>query len=282
MERRQSVLAPHHIADLARWNSAGSGDLGPADAIDSTVTLLLHRLFPYLQVGGATVSILHHLAYISPTATAAAAMRRHALSILILQLVKGHLVSNTSLSQLSKHYKLPDRLIAAPSEVWNLRAGEKVQANMFEAYIAALYLSYLSHDKALAGKSSSSTSVGLPSPPATPLTSSSSSPETLVSPNADAAGRAFALVGTWLNPLFTPLAHWVLDELRIEQKRLEEKHTGSNEDAEMDTRATGAMARLNEHLIRFHKKIPEYLAHRETSDQWTVMCNAEDKDGKVL
>lgn len=174
-------------------------------------------------------------------------------------MLKGHLVSNLSLSQLSKHYGLPQRIIASASEVWNLRAGEKIQANLFEAYVAALYLSYLRP------------------------TASASSTSATVSSDAycDAEGRAFARLGHWLKPLFAPLCHWLLAEIKSEQRRLDDQSSGANADSHLDQLASGALARLNEHMTKYHKTAPQYTSSRAGTDAWTTQCIVHDKHGKM-
>jgi ribonuclease-3 len=60
-------------------------------------------------------------------------------------MLKSLLVANSTLAQLSSRYDFPSRLLAGPSEQWNVRNGEKTRANLFEAYVAGLYASYLKH-----------------------------------------------------------------------------------------------------------------------------------------
>lgn len=58
-------------------------------------------------------------------------------------MLKGYLVSNATLAQISDRYHIPARLIAAQSALHVTRAQQKTKASMFEAYIAALYYSVL-------------------------------------------------------------------------------------------------------------------------------------------
>lgn len=57
------------------------------------------------------------------------------------QFLKGHLVRDRTLAQLSERYGLPDRLIGHPSALASTRLQEKPRASIFESYIAALFLS---------------------------------------------------------------------------------------------------------------------------------------------
>ncbi|WWD05018.1 hypothetical protein V865_003089 [Kwoniella europaea PYCC6329] len=58
-------------------------------------------------------------------------------------IMRDKLVSNATLAQISCQYGLPNHLISEPSLRFTLRRNEKVQASIFEAYIAAVYYSYL-------------------------------------------------------------------------------------------------------------------------------------------
>ncbi|OCF31328.1 hypothetical protein I316_06932 [Kwoniella heveanensis BCC8398] len=88
--------------------------------LGASVTLLLQDMYPTLSVGMATT-------------------------------LRSLLVANKTLRQLSHLYRLPLRLIA-PAEQWAVLAnGEHVPANLFEAYIAGVYYSYLQCGRVEAG-----------------------------------------------------------------------------------------------------------------------------------
>jgi ribonuclease-3 len=157
------------------------------------------------------------------------------------QILKSHLVSNYTLSQLSKRYFLANRLRAEPAQLPTLRSGEKTTANIFEAYVAGLYYS--------------------PTSVSTPLTT----------------------LQDWLIPLFTPIAHWVLDQLKAETRRLiSERSSGGVEEEGLDNLAIGSSARLNEYFIKYEGKKPEYLDSRAGSDMWKVLCMATKRNGETL
>lgn len=184
---------------------------------------------------------------------------------------------------------MPSRLIASASESWNLQSGEKVQANIFEAYVAALYMSYLGPLSDPRPPPTTPTRTSFPQSPINGRSSSQSPttpngftfPAVPSSQTADAEGLAFARIGYWLKPLFAPLCHWVLEEVTLEQKRLEAVQAGNNEDSHMDMLAVGATGRLNEHMSKFHRTTPVYPASRAGADNWLVSCTAQDKDGRI-
>ncbi|WWD21017.1 hypothetical protein CI109_105498 [Kwoniella shandongensis] len=230
------------------------------------VTALLHDLYPNLKEGHAT-------------------------------LLKGHLVSNTTLAQLSRHYDLPSHLIAAPDALYNLKSGDKTVANLFEAYVAGVYYSYLKHGN-------TATRRVVPTPPQTPskrrviVDEDPDPPSPVVSPTLElpehpslssaseevrvkpTRGQAMDHLETWLRPLFTPLAAWVLQLIKVEYKRLEVSNAERGGESDLDEKAKGAMSRLNEWFIHKGKGMPEYQSSRSGSDMWTTQCIATDKEGK--
>lgn len=226
-------------------------------------------------------------------------------------MLKSLLVANSTLAQLSSRYDLPSRLLAGPSELWNVRNGEKTRANLFEAYVAGLYASYLKHGdgevngtgnghfhgnghvNGNGGVNGGSAASGFraPTPPRTPSKRDTSTADLRVNGLAldeasDAAGkddgRAFLHVMGWLKPLFTPLARWALEELKSEQARIDARQAELTPDAELDAQSLGASARLNEHFTYKEGGMPEYLPARSGSDMWTVMCVATMRDGTKL
>ncbi|GFZ45058.1 hypothetical protein JCM24511_02784 [Saitozyma sp. JCM 24511] len=107
LPRRSHDLGTNEVVeDYEKMEHVGDALLG------SVVTVLLHDLYPGLREGPATM-------------------------------LKGYLVSNATLAQISDRYHIPARLIAAQSALHVTRAQQKTKASMFEAYIAALYYSFL-------------------------------------------------------------------------------------------------------------------------------------------
>jgi ribonuclease-3 len=225
-------------------------------------------------------------------------------------MLKSLLVANSTLAQLSSRYDFPSRLLAGPSEQWNVRNGEKTRANLFEAYVAGLYASYLKHgDGGVNGNGNGhgngnahvngsghvnggSTTSGFraPTPPRNPSNGDMSTAADLrvyglaLDEGSDVAagmddGRAFLHVMGWLKPLFTPIARWALEFLKAEQARIDARQVELTPDAELDQHSLGASARLNEHFTYKEGGMPEYLPARSGSDMWTVMCIATMRDG---
>ncbi|RXK37149.1 hypothetical protein M231_05601 [Tremella mesenterica] len=208
------------------------------DALLGTViTCLLHELFPKLRQGPATV-------------------------------LKAHLVNNTTLCQLSQRYELPSRLICTSDQRYNLAQNEKTMADIFEAYVAGLFYSHLYR--------ASTSFPRIPTPPATPRKRTlTPDPKPPSASNAEARGQAMDHIHKWLAPLFTPLAHWVLDQMRLEQKRLEATLSATPEE---DADAVGATARLNEYFTAKEGNIPTYDS-TQMNGMWKVECTAVKKDG---
>ncbi|ORY29150.1 ribonuclease III domain-containing protein [Naematelia encephala] len=239
------------LLDNEKLEHVGDGLLG------AVVTVLLHDLFPNLKHGPATM-------------------------------LKAHLVRDATLAQLSRRYEFPSFLRAGKAATYNLISGEKTVANLFEAYIAGLYYSYL-QPRTL---SSTVPRTRIPTPPRTPqktgpATTESESITSKSSPSTPPPtththithGQAMDQLEEWLIPLFTPLAHWVLQEMRKEQARLDLLVASKNDDSHLDDDAIGAMARLNEHFTVKQGGKPEYCAKRAAGDMWYVMVIAIMKDG---
>ena len=201
-------------------------------------------------------------------------------------MLKAHLVNNHTLSQLSHRYGLPDRLIAPRSEIPNLRRGEKTTANLFESYVAGLYYSYLKTQ---------------------PVASTTTPPRSLKRRvgNGDSEhvddtmvgggvgvggevksrlthGQAMDLLESWLYPLLWPIAQWTMTQLKNEQLRLDAITAEKSGDAHLDDQAVGSMAVLNEHLVRWEGRLPEYNASRSGSDMWSIQCVATLRNGTIL
>ena len=156
-------------------------------------------------------------------------------------------MSNAILAQLSQRYNLIDRLVADRTALLNLKRGERANANLFEAYIAGLYLSYIDDSKG----------------------------------DIEATGRAFTKISEYLYPLFRPIAEWALGELKAESKRIEASQTADDEADHIDRLAQGSTALLNEHFTKYHKALPTYDAQRLGEQTWTIVCTVKDRNDKT-
>lgn len=104
---------------------------------------MVHELYPSLRQGAAAVSLDH------------TALSVTAYSSLLVQHVRDRLVCNATLAQIALAYGLQRDLVTHPTMRHNLKRNEKVQASIFEAYIAGVYYSFIG---AIPGQSRSSSS----------------------------------------------------------------------------------------------------------------------------
>ncbi|KAK6908042.1 hypothetical protein I203_102043 [Kwoniella mangroviensis CBS 8507] len=91
-------------------------------------------------------------------------------------IMRHQLVSNATLAQISCQYGLPNLLKSEPSLRFTLRRNEKVQASIFEAYIAAVYYSYLGGGDIITAESSRSLQLAQSSTPSSSLLPSVADP----------------------------------------------------------------------------------------------------------
>jgi ribonuclease-3 len=181
-------------------------------------------------------------------------------------------VRNSTLAQLSRHYELPDRLLAAPSAIRSLRANDSVAADLFEAYIAGVFYSYL-YPRPSASF--------VPSPPWT------ASEGRVVGENTPSSeqrtysyGDAYNRLIAWLFPVMTPIALWIYEELKREQERVECRTVVDGEPSD-DMLAEGALQRLMEYFTAEHGYIPSKEA--EACDGgWKGIVIARTRDGSEV
>ncbi|WRT68883.1 uncharacterized protein IL334_005864 [Kwoniella shivajii] len=194
----------------------------------------------------------------------------------VATLLKSHMVNNETLRQICKSYHLHERLIAPEQALPTLRNGEKVLANLFEAYIAGVYYSYLKHGR--------SNHTGHPHFQPLSSSSSSSSPSSSSSRTSSPGkavtrGEAMDNLELWLRPLFTPLAQHILNQMKEEQRQRHSLTVGDiGEDSDTDRKAIGANSKLNQWFTAKEGGIPNYPPHAAGSEGWTVMCEATDRD----
>ncbi|ORX37285.1 hypothetical protein BD324DRAFT_650889 [Kockovaella imperatae] len=96
------------VMDYEKLEHVGDGLLG------SCVVLLLHEMFPNLREGPATI-------------------------------LKGDLICNETLAQLADRYGISVQLRTSPAAFYATRNQVKTRASLFEAWIAAVYYSFLQH-----------------------------------------------------------------------------------------------------------------------------------------
>ena len=95
-------------------------------------------------------------------------------------------------------------------------------------------------------------------------------------------GQSMDHIESWLYPLFTPLAEWVMIQLKAEQRRLDAIISERIGDSHLDEQAVGSMAVLNEFLTRREGRLPEYVSSRSGSDMWSVVCMVKLKNGTSM
>lgn len=96
--------------------------------------------------------------------------------------------------------------------------------------------------------------------------------------------RWFAMIALddWLRPLFTPIAHYALAELRKEQSRIAKANSAlSPEVIAEDLLALGAGAVLNSHVGHGKNGTIKYDI-KEIESGWKVVCTFVQADGTVL
>ncbi|WWC88524.1 uncharacterized protein L201_003435 [Kwoniella dendrophila CBS 6074] len=304
--------------------------------LEAVAVTLAHELFPNFRQGSATV-------------------------------MRSHLVSNAILAQISQQYGLPQQIKCEPSMRHTLRRNEKVQASVFEAYIAAAYYSYLgdqipsitknqdmkqqNYSSDNSSPSSSISSVNreddqsdLPQNPkkrkmehgiieeingnTEPLNRNSSDDDADIycidlmfrlmdeelseikqdtsvhldnssenSASKDEVehlktrGDAYNYLFDWLSQVLEPVAYFVVEELKVEAKRIKNSPTGKaksqyeipEEWKKEDIKAQGGKTALHEYFR--DPNMPTYITSRMAGNPatapWKVVCTAIDKSGKT-
>ncbi|ODN91419.1 hypothetical protein L198_05933 [Cryptococcus wingfieldii CBS 7118] len=173
-------------------------------------------------------------------------------------LLKSILVSNQTLAQISRRYGMQDLLITDVSASETLKSGMKTVANIFEAYIAGMFYSYLQHGDV--------------------TTDDTRGPKT--------RGEGITYLEAWLRPLFTPIAEWAVGYITLERKRLKTELAAVDGimDDQFDDVAVKicASARLNEFFTVKGKGIPEYV-YEEAAEKglWSCTVKARDREGDL-
>lgn len=97
-------------------------------------------------------------------------------------------------------------------------------------------------------------------------------------------GQAYDEVSTWLVPVYTPIAHFIREQLQAEQHRLSQNGREEDGDDHIDPGAvTGSSARLNEYFIgRIGTGMPQYQSTMLPSMLWETTCTVNLPGGKTL
>ena len=179
---------------------------------------------------------------------------------LISQTIMSHLVSNSTLAQVSNRYQLIDKLQLPTHSAMVVKAGEKSKANVFESYIAGLFQSYLQ------GSHSNSNGSGD------------------MKPSLRTEGQAYDHVAEWLVPLFDPIARFIQQSLYDEQHRLSASRADQGEEQEVDmNKASGASAMLNQHCIGVLRiGMPVYEHESAEGLLWRTKCTAKLAGGEEV
>lgn len=191
------------------------------------------------------------------------------------------LVNNATFAHLGFEYELQKDLIAHPAQMLTLKRQPSTLSALFEAHVAAAYLSALKH-----GVSNNYP----PSPPQSPgmaRTASSSKQQ-------GSRGEAYEFVASWLSQVFTPVARYCLIQLRKEEARLlrlEENADSVDAEGEIeeseesrivreDEKAKGATMLLNQWATHNLGLMPTYNESGSTLGPHTCSCVVVDKEGK--
>jgi ribonuclease-3 len=215
-----------------------------ADEIEMTCTTLLHKIWPNMREGPTTVS-------------------HSCLAVMVkltVQTIMSHLVSNSTLAQVSNRYQLIDKLQLPSHTAMVVKAGEKSKANVFESYIAGVFQSYLQG-------------------PTSNLNGSGD-----VKPVMRTEGQAYDHIAEWLVPLFDPIARFIQQSLHDEQHRLSASSADQGEEQEVDIKqATGASALLNQHCIGVLGTGMPVYEHESTEGMlWRTKCTATLPGGEEV
>jgi ribonuclease-3 len=215
-----------------------------ADEREMTCTTLLHKIWPNMREGPTTVS--------------------HSVLDIVIKLtsqtIMSHLVSNSTLAQVSNRYQLVDKLQLPSHSAMVVKAGEKSKANVFESYIAGLFQSYLQ------GPNSNSSGSGD------------------AKPVIRTEGQAYDHVAEWLVPLFDPIARFIQQSLHDEQHRLSGSSADQGEEEEVTIKqASGASALLNQHCIGVLGTGMPVYEHESTEGMlWRTKCTATLPGGEEV
>ena len=197
--------------------------------------------------------------------------------------MKARLVNNDTHAQIARRYGLPAHMKAHPGNLLSLRASEKSVANLLEAYVGGLFYSYLSVLPP----------ARIPTPPRTPqkqeatesladhvASDSNSAPVPAPLRRDTSYGEAMNRLEEWLRPLYTPLAQFMLEEMR--QEKAEREALMVMDDSDLDDNALGASARLNEYFIKESGQVPDYQPSRIGLADWSITCIAKKRDGTEM
>ncbi|WVQ75377.1 hypothetical protein IAR50_004997 [Cryptococcus sp. DSM 104548] len=176
-------------------------------------------------------------------------------------LMKSILVSNQTLAQLSRRYGMQERLITDVNASEILRSGMKTVANIFEAYIAGLFYSFLKHGDVINGDTRGDRT----------------------------RGEGVTYLETWLRALFIPIADWTVGYIKDEKERLVSDQAlkaavNGMVDNEFDETAITmcASAKLNEYFVSKGRGLPDYTYEEAVEKgMWSCTVRAWDREGNI-
>ncbi len=146
--------------------------------------------------------------------------------------------------------------MANPSSLLVIRVQPKIQAAVFEAYIAGLYRSYRTASSVAEGGRSSHPPIH---------------------------GQACDYLDTWLRPLFTPLAEFAYAFLQSEKRRLQTNGSETVDEPSDDSETLGSTAALNQYCMTKWGKIPHYVEEGGAAGKakWKVTCMIDFDDEQL-
>lgn len=211
-----------------------------------------------------------------------------------IQTILSHVVSNTTLAYLTRRYDLMPKLRVATAQRMTIISSEKPQANLFEAYIAAVFESAINPDP-LPGHSN-----GI-DPTASPIQATNGHSETgsttvvrdespdftlptaMTVPTAKTEGEAYDELSEWLVPLLTPIAFYIRDYLQAERHRITQQGNGipGSDDSHLtQAKVSGSMMFLHQHLQQLGLAMPDYQSSETEGKLWRTICTVNLADGE--
>lgn len=186
-----------------------------------------------------------------------------------------HLISNTTLAQISQRYNLIAKIRVAPSSRMLVKSSDNIKANVLECYIAGYFQSLIDPASENSHEVKSDT-----------VTSTINGP--MPGPRRSMTeGEAYDKVSTWLVPLFTPIAKHYRTYLHDQQaESMARGSNGSDKKGETTNleMTAGSTARLNEYcLSNFGRGLPDYTSSQDpVTSLWETKCSIKLPNGDTM
>lgn len=169
-----------------------------------------------------------------------------------------------------------DRLIAAPAAYLTAVMQTKVQASMFEAYIAGVFYDFLvsecpgAYGAGEAGGSEGSVDRGSTLPRLLPLSQRT-------------RGQAFTYLEAWLRPLLTPVAAFALSFMHecVAKAQADIAEENDKDDPMNDSIVSGAAGALNGWSQKVQGTLPVYSSEM-VGGNWRGVCTLKYKDQTLV